>query len=184
MTSSPMILPSQQESTSSCLVTTSFRRRASATSTLRVCGCSLSWPPAYLASRETGSMVAPPTPNGGSLSRSMAINSPLVNQPSREKSEKNHLFAIASCRRWSDGGDQVAREFAMRDSSSSAVLFLPFGSLTGVIPVDTVSRERIVGDFSSVLTGTGERMSKIQQKIHSVIDPIPDAQSCRRPLHR
>ena len=69
----------------------------------------------------------------------------------------------------------------MRHSSSSAALFLPFGSLTGVIPTDAIGRGRKLGDFSSVLAGTAERMSKVQQQIHSVIDPIPQVSRGRRP---
>lgn len=36
---------------------------------------------------------------------------------------------------------------------SSAFVLLPFGSLTGVIPVDSISRGRVLGDFSNALAG-------------------------------
>ena len=63
--------------------------------------------------------------------------------------------------------------------SSSPVMFLPFGSLTGVIPVDSVSRGRVIGDFGTVLAD--RRNSDIQQQIHSVIEPIPTVPRSRRP---
>ena len=69
----------------------------------------------------------------------------------------------------------------MRHSSSSAVLFLPFGSLTGVIPIDAVPRERTLGGFGSVLAGSGQRVTEIQQQIHSAIDPGPVVPRSRRP---
>lgn len=69
----------------------------------------------------------------------------------------------------------------MRHSSSSAALFLPFGSLTGVIPTDAVGRGRMLGDFDSVLSGSARRGSEIQQQIHSVIDPFPHVTRGRRP---
>lgn len=75
-------------------------------------------------------------------------------------------------------------EFAMRHSPSSAVLYLPFGSLTGVIPVDAVQKGRMLGDFSSVFAGSGQHVSEIQQQIHSVIDPIPHVPRSRRPSAR
>jgi hypothetical protein len=36
-------------------------------------------------------------------------------------------------------------------SSASAAVFLPFGSLTGVVPVDAVPQARVLGDFGSVI---------------------------------
>jgi hypothetical protein len=72
--------------------------------------------------------------------------------------------------RSNDSGREVAREFAMRDSSPSAVL-LPFGSLTGIIPVDAVPRGRVLGDASSVIAGSHRPPSELQRQIHSLIDP-------------
>lgn len=77
-------------------------------------------------------------------------------------------MAVGSGR--SEGGRQaIARGFFMRDSSSTTV-FLPFGALTGVIPVDSIARERTLGDFSSVLSG--RPMSEVQRQFHSVIHPV------------
>lgn len=70
----------------------------------------------------------------------------------------------------------------MPHSSSSAVKFLPFGSLTGVIPIDAVPQGRVVGDFSSVLAGSSQRMSETQRQIHSEINPIPLVPRGRRPF--
>jgi hypothetical protein len=39
----------------------------------------------------------------------------------------------------------------MRGSSPQAGLLLPFGSLTGIIPVDALSRGRVLGDFSKTI---------------------------------
>lgn len=49
-------------------------------------------------------------------------------------------------------------------------MFLPFGSLTGVVPVDAVSRGRVLGEFGRVIDDSW-RPSQIQQQIHSVIEP-------------
>ena len=59
----------------------------------------------------------------------------------------------------------------MKSSSPSDGLLLPFGSLTGIIPVDAVGRGRVVGDFGTVLAGSCRRPSEIQRQIHSLIDP-------------
>jgi len=72
----------------------------------------------------------------------------------------------------------------MPQSTASACLLLPFGALMGGVPVDSVERGRVLGNFGSVLAGTGERVSEIQQQIHSVINPIPDVPRCRRPSDR
>ena len=69
----------------------------------------------------------------------------------------------------------------MANSSASTCLLLPFGALTGVVPVDSVSRGRVLGDFSSVRPGTAMRPTEVQQQIHSVIDPEPILPRCRRP---
>lgn len=61
----------------------------------------------------------------------------------------------------------------MPPSSASVVVFLPFGSLTGVIPIDAVPQGRVLGDFNNVLAGSSQSASRIQQQIHSVIDPAP-----------
>ena len=47
----------------------------------------------------------------------------------------------------------------MPDSSASAVMLLPFGSLTGVIPIDAVPQRRVLGDFSGVLGGPDSRLA-------------------------
>ncbi len=39
----------------------------------------------------------------------------------------------------------------MSHSSASAVVFLPFGSLTGLVPIDSVQRTRVLGDFSTII---------------------------------
>ena len=39
----------------------------------------------------------------------------------------------------------------MRDSSSSASMLLPFGSLMGDIPIDAISSGRVLGDFSNAI---------------------------------
>ena len=39
----------------------------------------------------------------------------------------------------------------MRESSPSASLLLPFGALMGAIPIDAISRGRVLGDFSSAI---------------------------------
>ena len=72
----------------------------------------------------------------------------------------------------------------MASSSAPNCLLLPFGALTGVIPIDAVSRSGMLGDTSSILPGNGQRASKIQQQIHSVIDPIPHVPRGRRPPAR
>ena len=59
----------------------------------------------------------------------------------------------------------------MPNSSASASVLLPFGSLMGAIPVDSLQRERVLGDFESILSGSGRRPSEIQQQIHSAILP-------------
>lgn len=59
----------------------------------------------------------------------------------------------------------------MRHSSSSTVLMLPFGSLMGSIPMDSVPLGCVRGDFSDVLAGSAQRPSEVQQQIHSAIDP-------------
>jgi hypothetical protein len=107
----------------------------------------------------------------------MAINSPHVEQPSREKSEKNHLFAMALEVSQGDGSGEIAREFAMPKSPASDSLFLPFGSLMGAIPVDSIKQGRVLGNFSSVVAGAAQRLSEVQQQIHWAIDPIPAAPS-------
>jgi hypothetical protein len=48
----------------------------------------------------------------------------------------------------------------MPDSSASAVMLLPFGSLTGVIPIDAVPQRRVLGDFSGVLGGSDSRLAE------------------------
>jgi hypothetical protein len=73
-----------------------------------------------------------------------------------------------------------AREIVVPPSSASASLLLPFGSLMGTIPIDSVERGRVLGDFGSVLAGPGRRPSDIQQQIHSVIDFGPPAPRGRR----
>ena len=69
----------------------------------------------------------------------------------------------------------------MANSSASTCLLLPFGALTGVIPVDAVSRGRVPGEFGSTFPGTALRATEIQQQIHSVIGPEPIVPRCRRP---
>ena len=61
----------------------------------------------------------------------------------------------------------------MPHSPASDSLLLPFGSLMGSIPVDSVQQGRELGDFSGGVASLGQRMSEIQQQIHSVIDPEP-----------
>ena len=67
-------------------------------------------------------------------------------------------------------------------SSASAVVFLPFGSLTGIIPVDSVQRVRVLGDFSSVLGC--DRRAAATHSIPWSVDPIPAVQRDRRPSAR
>ena len=69
----------------------------------------------------------------------------------------------------------------MANSSASTCLLLPFGALTGVIPVDAVSRGRVLGDFSRALGDPAQRASEIQRQIHSVIGPEPIVPRSRRP---
>ena len=53
-------------------------------------------------------------------------------------------------------------------------MVLPFGSLTGVIPIDTVPQGRVLEDPSIILAGSGEqRPSEFQRQLHSLIDPRP-----------
>jgi len=66
----------------------------------------------------------------------------------------------------------------MGQSSSSAVTFLPFGSLTGVVPIDAVPLGRKLGEFSSVLAVGGQRPTDVQQQIHSLINPVSSAPRC------
>lgn len=54
----------------------------------------------------------------------------------------------------------------MPHSSASDAVYLPFGSLTGVIPTDSVQR-----DVNAA--GPGQRASQIQRQLHSLIDPRP-----------
>lgn len=65
----------------------------------------------------------------------------------------------------------------MRGSPPSAGLLLPFGSLMGVIPTDSVQWGR------AVRAGSDQRPSEIQWKPHSLIDPRP-ASAATRPLRR
>lgn len=83
-------------------------------------------------------------------------------------------------RRGDGGPSEIARGCAMPNSSATDVVFLPFGSLTGVIPIDAVRQERVLGDLSNVLSGEGRRATEIQQQIHSVIDPVPIVPRSRR----
>ena len=69
----------------------------------------------------------------------------------------------------------------MPHSSASASLLLPFGSLMGDIPVDSMQRGRVLGEFGGVLAGPEQRSSDIQRQIHSVIDPFPPVSRDRRP---
>ena len=59
----------------------------------------------------------------------------------------------------------IAREFAMRESRSAVLL--PFGSLMGVIPTDSVQWGRDAQGDSN------RRPSEIQRQLHSLIDPRP-----------
>ena len=68
----------------------------------------------------------------------------------------------------------------MGSTPSSTSLFLPFGSLTGLIPVDAVGGRRVLGDFANVLEASAQRASDIQQRIHSAIDPFAPAVRGRR----
>ncbi len=43
---------------------------------------------------------------------------------------------------------------------SSAFVLLPFGSLTGVVPIDSIQQGRVLGDFSNVLAGLSHRNSE------------------------
>ena len=72
----------------------------------------------------------------------------------------------------------------MPHTSASASMLLPFGSLMGDIPVDSLQQGRVLGEFGGVLAGPGQRSSDIQQQIHSVIDPFAGVPSCRRPAAR
>jgi len=45
----------------------------------------------------------------------------------------------------------------MPNPSVSDIVFLPFGSLTGVIPIDAVPQGRVLGDFGSVVAGQDHR---------------------------
>lgn len=53
----------------------------------------------------------------------------------------------------------------MRVSSPSTGLVLPFGSLMGVVPTDSVEWGR------DVRAGWDQRPSEIQRQLHSLIDP-------------
>jgi hypothetical protein len=70
----------------------------------------------------------------------------------------------------------------MPHSSASAVVFLPFGSLTGVIPIDSVQRVRVRGDFSSVIGC--DRHGAAPHSIPWSVDPIPAVQRGRCPSAR
>jgi hypothetical protein len=69
----------------------------------------------------------------------------------------------------------------MRHSSPPTDVLLPFGALMGLIPIDSVSRARALRDFGTLLAGSGQRMSEIQQQLHSVIDPAAPAPRRRVP---
>ena len=69
----------------------------------------------------------------------------------------------------------------MGHSSSSDVVYLPFGSLTGVIPVDVVQPDRKLGEFSSVIGSTYRIASDVQNQIHSAINPVTPVTRDRRP---
>jgi len=55
----------------------------------------------------------------------------------------------------------------MPNPSVSDIVFLPFGSLTGVIPIDAVPQGRVLGDFGSVVAGQdhrpAERVAEVAQ---------------------
>jgi hypothetical protein len=64
-----------------------------------------------------------------------------------------------------EGGGEIVRGFDMRDSSSAVLL--PFGSLMGVVPTDTVQWGcKGPADIA-------DRPSEIQRHLHSLIDPRP-----------
>jgi len=69
----------------------------------------------------------------------------------------------------------------MANSSESSCLLLPFGALTGVIPVDALSRGRVLGEFSNAVGGPAGRASELQRQIHSAIGPEPIVPRGRRP---
>lgn len=46
----------------------------------------------------------------------------------------------------------------MPDSPVSTVLLLPFGSLTGIVPVDAIPREREIRDVSNFLASSNSRL--------------------------
>jgi hypothetical protein len=48
----------------------------------------------------------------------------------------------------------------MPHSSLSARLVIPFGSLMGSIPIDSVQQERVLGDFSGIPPGEGHPISE------------------------
>ena len=65
----------------------------------------------------------------------------------------------------------------MRGSPTSVGLLLPFGSLMGVVPTDSVQWGR------DARVGSDQRPSEIQRQLHSAIDPRPasvTAQPSRR----
>ena len=72
----------------------------------------------------------------------------------------------------------------MPQSTASASMLLPFGSLMGDIPVDSLQRGRVLGEFGGVLADPGQCPSEIQHQLHSVIDPFPLVSRGRRPSPR
>ncbi len=72
---------------------------------------------------------------------------------------------------------EFARGLAMPNSSRSTDLLLPFGSLTGVIPVDVMPQWSVLRDFGSDIAGSGQC---IQRQIHPAIVPAASAPRGRR----
>lgn len=63
----------------------------------------------------------------------------------------------------------------MSNSSAKADLFLPFGSLTGLIPIDSIRHKRVLGDFSNVI-GTEPQLARPRPKpAHAGSEPASTA---------
>jgi hypothetical protein len=78
-------------------------------------------------------------------------------------------------RRDDGAANRNAREFIMSNSSAKADLLLPFGSLTGLIPIDSIRHKRVLGDFSSVI-GTEPQLARPRPKpVHAGSEPASTA---------
>lgn len=66
----------------------------------------------------------------------------------------------------------------MPDSSTSAVAFLPFGALMGVVPIDAMPQGRVLGEFGGILTGANHSSSKNRGAVQYSGRPEPVCAAC------